>query len=377
MEISLILFNIMLLIFLFMLIYIFLYINTNSFTKTYEKFTDEAQTPQNINSGTFGATQPSTAQGQPVNIPPVKIINDGTDFARSLKSHYNLLSENENAIKANTTAPYNNGYYWLDLPVIGPKLHYIILDTTIDDGGWILAMRGTAGSSRFVYSSSYWSSIETYNADFSKITTLDINSVSKTTTITYATATGGNTPLHSYNKSLSSMFSVSSIGDRIYDIKLSSDDYDAKFDVYNYYNCKKYMIVFYDTSNKQNKISKNNIIVGSIPVQIQNGEEIKSSLLNNIVKTALTDVSNLYPPKKDDGINLGVGNNSEPKVRLGSVYKTDKPTLTGVGSGGVLLEEIEKKAFSASKVIIEDNRTTTTGKITINATPYAFELYVK
>ena len=55
-----------------------------------------------------------------------------------------------------------NGVYWINLPTVGATQIYCILDRNCAGGGWMLAMKGTRGTT-FNYSSGYWTSVNTLN----------------------------------------------------------------------------------------------------------------------------------------------------------------------------------------------------------------------
>jgi hypothetical protein len=57
-------------------------------------------------------------------------------------------------IKAmNTNSP--DGVYYINLPNIGPRKTYCIMNSAFDGGGWMLTMKATRGTT-FSYASSYW-----------------------------------------------------------------------------------------------------------------------------------------------------------------------------------------------------------------------------
>lgn len=56
-----------------------------------------------------------------------------------------------------------DGAYWINLPVVGPKLIYCIMNSAVDGGGWMMMMKSNINSSTFNYSSSYWTSKNTLN----------------------------------------------------------------------------------------------------------------------------------------------------------------------------------------------------------------------
>ena len=58
---------------------------------------------------------------------------------------------------------YTDGPYWINLPNVGPTRIYCIMDTAYAGGGWMLAIKASAGTT-FPYSSTYWTSINTLNS---------------------------------------------------------------------------------------------------------------------------------------------------------------------------------------------------------------------
>ena len=57
----------------------------------------------------------------------------------------------------------DDGVYWINLPVVGPTQVYCILNTDCAGGGWMLAMKGTRGTT-FNFDSTYWTTTNTLNA---------------------------------------------------------------------------------------------------------------------------------------------------------------------------------------------------------------------
>jgi hypothetical protein len=66
----------------------------------------------------------------------------------------------------------NSGSYYIDLPGVGVTETYCLLDSTYNEGGWMLAMKADRGS-RFDYSSSYWTNNNTYNTSSTDRSTAD------------------------------------------------------------------------------------------------------------------------------------------------------------------------------------------------------------
>jgi hypothetical protein len=57
---------------------------------------------------------------------------------------------------------YNDGTYWINLPYVGPTQVYCLLNSAVNGGGWMMAMKATTGTT-FNYSSSYWTVVNTLN----------------------------------------------------------------------------------------------------------------------------------------------------------------------------------------------------------------------
>lgn len=78
--------------------------------------------------------------------------------------------DGSSAAKAAPNAKYiqtafNNstdGVYWINLPFVGPKQIYCLLNPAVDGGGWMMMMKATQGIT-FSYSSSYWTTSNTLN----------------------------------------------------------------------------------------------------------------------------------------------------------------------------------------------------------------------
>jgi hypothetical protein len=62
----------------------------------------------------------------------------------------------------NMIAATANGVYWINLPEIGPTQLYCIMDSAVDGGGWMMAMKATRGGT-FIYTSSHWTTATTLN----------------------------------------------------------------------------------------------------------------------------------------------------------------------------------------------------------------------
>jgi hypothetical protein len=57
---------------------------------------------------------------------------------------------------------YYDGTYWINLPYAGPTQVYCLLNSAVNGGGWMMAMKATRGTT-FPYSSNYWTAVNTLN----------------------------------------------------------------------------------------------------------------------------------------------------------------------------------------------------------------------
>ena len=57
---------------------------------------------------------------------------------------------------------FTDGTYWINLPYVGPTEVYCLLNSAVDGGGWMMAMKATRGTT-FNYSSSHWTTVTTLN----------------------------------------------------------------------------------------------------------------------------------------------------------------------------------------------------------------------
>ena len=62
----------------------------------------------------------------------------------------------------NHTGTTVNGVYWINLPAVGPTQIFCIMDSAVDGGGWMMAMKATRGTT-FNYDSSHWTTATTLN----------------------------------------------------------------------------------------------------------------------------------------------------------------------------------------------------------------------
>ena len=62
----------------------------------------------------------------------------------------------------NHTGTTVNGVYWINLPAVGPTQIFCIMDSAVDGGGWMMAMKATRGTT-FNFDSSHWTTTTTLN----------------------------------------------------------------------------------------------------------------------------------------------------------------------------------------------------------------------
>lgn len=62
---------------------------------------------------------------------------------------------NAKAIKA-AYPSVTDGVYWIDLPIVGPKQIYCLMDSKYDGGGWMMAMKASSTNTTFSYDANYW-----------------------------------------------------------------------------------------------------------------------------------------------------------------------------------------------------------------------------
>jgi hypothetical protein len=55
-----------------------------------------------------------------------------------------------------------DGIYWINVPTVGPKQTYCIMDSAYDGGGWMMAMKATRGTT-FNFNANYWTTKNVLN----------------------------------------------------------------------------------------------------------------------------------------------------------------------------------------------------------------------
>ena len=81
------------------------------------------------------------------------ITLDGSTQARAAVSAKSIKTINASA---------TDGVYWINLPTVGPKEIYCIMDSNYDGGGWMMAMKATRGTT-FNFNANYWTTLNVLN----------------------------------------------------------------------------------------------------------------------------------------------------------------------------------------------------------------------
>lgn len=80
-------------------------------------------------------------------------ILDGSTSDRAAASAAAILAVNPTAA---------DGVYWINLPTVGPKQIYCIMNSSYNGGGWMMAMKATRGTT-FSYGANYWTTTNVLN----------------------------------------------------------------------------------------------------------------------------------------------------------------------------------------------------------------------
>lgn len=80
-------------------------------------------------------------------------VLDGSTAAKAAPSARYIKT----AFGTNTDATY-----WINLPYVGPTQVFCLMNSAVDGGGWMMAMKATRGTT-FNYSSSHWTTVTTLN----------------------------------------------------------------------------------------------------------------------------------------------------------------------------------------------------------------------
>jgi len=89
----------------------------------------------------------------PTSVPTPTLPLDGSTAAQAAPSATYIK---------NLTGTNTNGVYWINLPTVGATKTYCNMDSAVAGGGWMIALKATAGTT-FTYASTHWTSVTTLN----------------------------------------------------------------------------------------------------------------------------------------------------------------------------------------------------------------------
>lgn len=115
--------------------------------------------PANVvdKSGAVGSGYGANKNGK------INVFKDGLTRARAAISASKIKQDYPTS---------GDGVYWIDLPGVGPKQTYCLMDNKYDGGGWMLALKATklanttpeTPSTTFNYAADYWTTANTLNS---------------------------------------------------------------------------------------------------------------------------------------------------------------------------------------------------------------------
>jgi len=190
-----------------------------------------------------------------------------------------------------------NGIYWIDLPIVGPKQIYCLMDSKYDGGGWMMAMKSSQ-STTFNYAANYWNTANTLNPT-----------------------------------------------------DLTRNDADAKYDVMNYFSAKDILAVWPDIGNSGNESGSIDTLTNW--TWLQNNFHNSGQLTTLISKFSATPTQSAISTSTNGSMPFtGFGTpfsnqagytfygfnytgNSGAKVRWGFAWNNEADQATNDVSGGI------------------------------------------
>lgn len=255
MKFGIILFNLSVLIFVICLIYIFVYINYK-----YEGFASNDATDMGIPTQVTSTaplptestsdinqlnSQVALVAGTITSLSTIAADGNSPDGAYPARIIPNL-KKNFEAIKIATkdqslqNRTFPDSYYWINFnSASAGQFIYCIMNEAYFGGGWMLAMRGTKGSTSFKYDSSYWTNAQTLNNDYSSIKTK----------LQELLNGGANMTMNEIRQN-SELKNVSSMGNTIYKQPTNPNSHDTKTEAYISYGAREMMAIFYFSKDK-------------------------------------------------------------------------------------------------------------------------------
>ena len=232
MNIRTVILNVLFITILICLIYFYIYLNNSNFEYfELENFNNPLADDNSSNLNEITSVEISTATqtgvGPIIDPQLVRTLNNGKEYNVPLSS----IETADVIVKVAKEEPgafvpdYKDSYYWINLPFVGTRYIYCIMDKNYFGGGWMLAMRSVENSKTFSYNSDH----------FKKETTLNDGS----------DYINGIIPKTSSGEADKEQLSKSSIGDKIYNLTDARGTLDAKFDTFNHFPAKEWMAIFY------------------------------------------------------------------------------------------------------------------------------------
>jgi len=246
----------------------------------FENFADDGVLSKENENRSYETTSIEDTQSimvsQEYKPPEIDLVNDGSTQATPLKNPsyaFTLISVQENK-EGNIWVPkYKDGYYWINIPNVGSKYIYCIMDKNYFGGGWMLAMRAVYDSKNFSYDSKYFDTPATLNS-----TSTDIDNIIK----------------DEWKKDPEkTQLQISSIGDLIYKTNIDPAKYDAKFETFNNSPANEWMAIFYVKNPDNGKV----IIGGDLSEAYNKRGWIwrEKNVVKNEFANGVNKVTNLSP----------------------------------------------------------------------------------
>ena len=104
-------------------------------------------------NGNVNCTGGYYLNGSAINLATYATSNDGSTSAKAAYSAKYIQQ---------TFGQFNDGVYWINLPTVGATQIYCIMNPAYAGGGWMLAMKGTQGTT-FNWGANYWTTNNTLN----------------------------------------------------------------------------------------------------------------------------------------------------------------------------------------------------------------------
>ena len=158
MNIRTVILNVLFITILICLIYFYIYLNNSNFEYfELENFNNPlATTDDNISNlneiTTVEVSTPTQTGVGPITDPQlVRTLNNGKEYNVPLSS----IETADVIVKVAKEEPgafvpdYKDSYYWINLPFVGTRYIYCIMDKNYFGGGWMLAMRSVENSKTF------------------------------------------------------------------------------------------------------------------------------------------------------------------------------------------------------------------------------------